>query len=281
MKKILLSLFLFFVCSPAYSFDISSLGAVHSSVVDTAGVLKPEQKLALESKIADLRKRYTVEILTIIVPSMNGEDISSAATEIGQKVGVGKADKDNGLVLLIAINDRAWNIATGYGVEGVLPDLLTKKIGEKNFVLFKNGQYFEGIMGSFDDFDRALSGDTSVVSIQSEKNGGDQSPWFILQFMIALAVSSLFFKPLVSSGKLREFFRYAIIAYIVTLPLAYLAVPGIFALLENIGIWIIGSLFGIFGKSGRGGGGSSSSGGSSGITFGGGSFGGGGSSGKW
>ena len=68
----------------------------------------------MESKIEELRKKYTIEILTVIIPSTDGKEISSLATEIGQKVGVGKADKDNGLVLLIAINDRAWNIATGY-----------------------------------------------------------------------------------------------------------------------------------------------------------------------
>lgn len=251
MKKIFFSLLFLLVCSPVYAFDISSLGTINSSVIDRVGVLKPEQKSILESKIADLRTKYTVEILTIVIPSMDGEDISSTATEIGQKIGVWKADKDNGLVLLIAINDRAWDIATGYGLEGVLPDLLAKRIGEKNFILFRNGQYYEWILGSFDDFDKALSGDTSILSTQWENKGTSSEWFFILQFIVALLISSIFFRPLTKIKQYKKLFLYLLIAYIITLPLAYFAVQNIFFLLENIGIWIFWSLIGIFAKPGN------------------------------
>lgn len=285
IKKILASIAFLLAFSPVHAFDLSKLGPVHTSVIDTANVLNPADKTLLESKIAELRKKYTIEILTVIIPSTDGEDIASVATQIGQTVGVGKSDKDNGLVLLIAINDRAWNIATGYGMEWSLPDLLTKRIGEKNFVLFKQQKYYEGIFWALSDFDSVLSGDTSVVSNQSDSTWGDNwSPWYILQFIIVIAVSNIFFKPLVDSRKYRRFFWYILLAYIITLPLAYLIIPNLFSILENIGIWIIGSIFWIFGKSGRGGWvgwgfwGSSSS---SGTSFWGGSFGWWGSSGNW
>lgn len=117
MKKIFASIIVLLSFSQVHAFDMSKLGSVHTSVIDTANVLSATDKTELESKIAELRKKYTIEILTVIIPSTDGEEISSVATQIGQTVGVGKSDKDNGLVLLIAINDRAWNIATGYGME--------------------------------------------------------------------------------------------------------------------------------------------------------------------
>ncbi len=117
MKKILAFAVLLLVFSQVHAFDVSKLGSVHTSVIDTANVLSADEKTELESKIAELRQKYTIEILTVIIPSTDDEDISSVGTQIGQTIGVGKSDKDNGLVLLIAINDRAWNIATGYGME--------------------------------------------------------------------------------------------------------------------------------------------------------------------
>ncbi|NDK09083.1 hypothetical protein EOM39_07650, partial [Candidatus Gracilibacteria bacterium] len=110
MKKIIkILIFVLFslTFTSVFSFDIATLGKIDSSVIDKVGILKAEEKTSIETKIAELRTKYTTEILLVIIPSTDGEEISTIGVEIGQKIGVGKADKDNGVVILIAIDDRA------------------------------------------------------------------------------------------------------------------------------------------------------------------------------
>lgn len=252
MKKIIILFVFIFSFLQTFSFDIASLWEINSSVIDKVWILKPEEKTKIETQIAELRKKYTVEILTVIIPTTDGEDISSVATQIWQKIWVWKSDKDNGLVLLIAINDRAWNIATGYWVEWVLPDLLTKKIWEKNFVLFRDGEYFQWISGALKDFWLAFEWDESIISLQKENSSTkSEDNWWILifQFILAIIFSSIFLKPLEKQRKYEKLFLYLWLAYIITLPLAYLLVQNAFFFLENVLIWLFWSIFWIYGKS--------------------------------
>lgn len=245
MKKIIYFLLIFFSFIQVYSsFDINSLWAINSSVIDKVGVLNEDQKTQLEAKIENLRNIYTVEILTLIIPTTDWEDISTLATNIWQELWVWKKDKDNWLVLLIAINDRAWNIATGYWIEWVLPDLLAKRIWEKNFVLFKNQKYFEWISWAIDDFWKAFSWDKSIISDQKETSTWE-SGW-VIQLIIAAILSSILFKPLITWKEYKKLFLYFLIAYIITLPLAYYFVQNLFFFIENAIIWIIWSVFWIF-----------------------------------
>ncbi|MDD2907447.1 MAG: TPM domain-containing protein [Candidatus Gracilibacteria bacterium] len=282
MKKIiLLFLLYFFSLNTLYSFDIKDLGTINSYVIDKVGVLNNEEKTQIEQKIIELKNKYTTEILTIIIKSTNGEDISSVGTQIGQDLGVGKADKDNGVVILIAIDDRSWNISTGYGVEGVLPDILTNRIGENNFVLFREKKYKDGIIGALNDFDKAFSGDTSIISTHNDKKNPDDS--IIILIIIALIFSIIFLKPLHKEKQYKKLFLYLFIGYIITLPLAYFLIKTIELFLINAIGWTIGTLFGI-GLNGKIGNGNGKGGGYKGGGFGGfggGGFGGGGSSGKW
>ncbi|MDD3303012.1 MAG: TPM domain-containing protein [Candidatus Gracilibacteria bacterium] len=290
MKKIIIKILFFFVLFSCFfqarSFDISSLGNINSYVVDKVGVLNDTEKQNIESKIQEIRDKYTTEILLVIIPTTDNEDISQVATEIGQEIGVGKKDKDNGLVVLIAIDDRSWNIATGYGVEGVLPDILTKKIGEKNFVLFKDKRYFDGIMGSLYDFEKAFSGDPSIISDLQDSPDETPTLW-IIELIFVFIFSSTVLKVLANKEKYKQLFIITSIAFIVTLPFTYTLIKDfIVSVFVNIIIWVVVGIFGIFGNLGKGiynskgGLGGKSSGGGFGG-FGGGGFGGGGSSGKW
>ncbi|NVP17335.1 TPM domain-containing protein [Candidatus Gracilibacteria bacterium] len=280
MKKIILLLFLlyYFFLNTLYSFDIKSIGAINSYVIDKVGVLDNQEKTEIEQKIIELKNKYTTEILTIIIKTTDGEDISSIGTKLGHELGVGKADKDNGVVILIAIDDRAWNISTGYGIEGVLPDILTNKIGENNFILFRENRYKDGIIGALDDFDKAFSGDTSIISKEKDDKNPDDS--LIILVVIAFLAGSFLFKPLYYKKEHKKIFLYLLIGYIITLPIAYLLIETINFIIINAISWVIGVILGIGGKLGNGGGkGGGSRGGFGG--FGGGGFGGGGSSGKW
>ncbi|MBW7954490.1 TPM domain-containing protein [Candidatus Gracilibacteria bacterium] len=299
MKNIfkIIILFLIFGVFNTFGFDIKSLGPINSYVIDQAGVLSKENKTSLETQISNLNQKYTTEILIILLKTLSGEDISSIGTKIGQEIGVGKKDKDNGVVVLIAIDDREWNISTGYGVEGVLPDILTKRLGEKNFILFREGKYFDGISGLLTDFGKAFEGDPSIVSLKSNSISDNQDEGFDIMAIVFAIILSLSFGAIISDNlkqkKYKKIIKYTIIGWIFLLPLF------IFSLLTSSIIWFIGTYIGaLLGSSAPSSGGGSSGGWGSGSSsrsswrgssssssgfggFGGGSFGGGGSSGKW
>lgn len=244
--KLLLTIF-FFANITVNAFDISSLWKINSYVVDKVWVLNEQEKSDVETKIKELKQKYTTEILVIIVPSTDWEDISSMATEIWQKIWVWKSDKDNWVVLLIAIDDRAWNISTWYWVEWVLPDLLTKQIWERNFASFKEKKYYDWIIWALEDFDKVFSWDESIISEIKSENGDENWIW-LLNVFITMIASSIFLRPLVKKKNVKKFFLYFFFMYIITLPLTYffLWVAWIFV---NLFICVIWTLVWVFWKS--------------------------------
>lgn len=250
MKSIFLK-FLFtisltiFLLNISFWFDINSLLPVKSYVVDQVWVLDENQKSQLEKQIQTLRDKYTTEILVVIVKTTSWDEISSIWTEIWQKVWVWKSDKDNWVVILIAIDDRAWNISTWYWVEWVLPDLLTKRIWEKNFILFKEQKYFDGISQAINDFQKAFEWDPSIISLQKEKSGEEFPPILFLILFISAIFSSIFLKPLFKNKEYSKAFKFIFIWYLITLPIAYIAI-WIFSIFTNIFIWFFWVVFWVF-----------------------------------
>ena len=242
MNKVILFLFLiscFF--DKSYAFDIKSLWTINSYVIDKVWVLNSEEKNEIEQKIEELKTKYTTEILAIIIDSTDWEDISSIWTQIGHELWVWKADKDNWVVILIAIEDRSWNISTGYWVEWVLPDILTNRIWENNFILFREAKYKEWIIWALNDFDKAFSWDTSIISSQKNEPIHDDS--LIILLMIAFFSWSFIFKPIYNQKQYKKIFLYLIIWYIITLPLAYYLIESIQFIVINAFTWLFWVIF--------------------------------------
>lgn len=115
-------------------------------VTDSANVLTAQQERSLEIDLQNYRGETSNEIAVLIVPSLDGEDIADTAVQVGREWGVGSKDNENGILLLIAVEDRQVFIAVGYGLEGAVPDLAAKQIIEREITpQFKEGKYFEGI----------------------------------------------------------------------------------------------------------------------------------------
>ncbi len=244
--KILFFVLLSLIFTSVFSFDIATLWTINSSVIDKVWILKTEEKQNIESKIQALRDKYTTEILLVIIPSTDGEEISSVWTEIWQKIWVWKADKDNWIVVLIAIDDRAWNISTGYWVEWVLPDLLANKIWEKNFVLFKESRYYDWIIWTLNDFWKAFEGDPSIISLQKEsiQNSDIKDIFWIIEFFVFMFFSSAFLKPIFKEKKYKKFFIYLLIAFFITLPFTYYFLKTVlWSIILNIFLWIFWLIF--------------------------------------
>ena len=97
-------------------------------VNDLAGILQPEQVQALEQKLLAYSDSTSSQIAIVTVPSLGGSDIFSYSQKLFQDWGIGEKGKNNGILILVALQDRQARIQTGSGMEGAVPDALAKRI---------------------------------------------------------------------------------------------------------------------------------------------------------
>lgn len=120
-------------------------------VTDYTQTLTSEQINYLEQKLIAFDDSTSNQIAVVMVKTVGDYDINEYTLELGRKWGVGGKEKNNGVVLLIALGDRKLSIQTGYGLEGALPDIYTKRIIENDIKpYFKSGNYYEGIKSGID-----------------------------------------------------------------------------------------------------------------------------------
>ena len=130
--------------------DIPSRPIPPRLVNDFTGTLSQAEINKLEQKLVHFNDTTSTQIVVVLVPSLNGYDKAQYADMLGEKWGVGHKGKDNGLVVLIKPKQTGSPgqafIATGYGLEGVVPDATAKRIVEEEMIpLFKENRYYEGI----------------------------------------------------------------------------------------------------------------------------------------
>lgn len=225
-------------------------------VNDYANILTSDQQQALENKLVRFDDSTSTQIAVVIVPRLDGMDVADAATELGRSWKVGGKENNNGVILLISVDDRKLNISPGYGLEKVLPDLTTQQIIQQVIVPnFKGNDYYRGIDEGTDAIIRASRGEYKVER-KSAKGNAPGGKLFLIIFIIIIV---LIFSSRGGGG------------------------GGSFMSRRGVGPFILGSLLGGGGRGGGFGGGFGGGGGGGGGFggFGGGSFGGGGSSGSW
>ena len=122
-------------------------------VNDFADIISDADEDAIFSSAAALDEKTDSQVAVITVESLNGEEISDYALQIGREWGVGDEEKDNGIVILLSESDREIYIAVGYGLEGALPDSKTGRIIDRYGI-----EYFQN-----DDFSKGLVSVTNAV----------------------------------------------------------------------------------------------------------------------
>lgn len=225
-------------------------------VNDYTNTLTGDQQQALEHKLVLFDDSTSSQIVVVIINTTGGMDVADYATELGRKWGVGDKKNNNGVVLLIAKDDRKLNISPGYGLEGALPDATCNEIIQGIIVpRFKGNDYYDGIDQGVDAIISAVKGEYKAPAGYHKKRGGSSIGRIIL--IIVLIIIFLAFTGGGGGG-------------------SFMSRRG-YRGFTGPTIWWTG------GGGSSGGGGWSGGGGSSGGFggFGGGSFGGGGSSGSW
>ena len=236
------------------------------SVYDYIGLLSKGEKATLENKLIKYSDTTSTQVVVAIINSTQGEDIGYLATNWAHKWGIGQANEDNGVFLLVAQRDRKVTIRTGYGTEHLLTDYVSRQIIEYNIVpYFKEGKYFAGLNSATNSIFKALQGEYQGTRKESSSGGFDPGIIFFIVIFIIFII-------LISRGNKgnrggRNYRRRSDSRDIFET-----------IILSNSGR---GTGFGGGGFGSSGGGFGGSSGGGFGGGFGGGGFGGGGASGGW
>lgn len=172
LKGSLLLIFLF-VCGYTFSqFQIPEKPSEQTSVYDYIDLLPDGQEKALEQKLIRYSDSTSTQIVVVIIGSTEGENINYLGTQWGQKWGIGQADKDNGVLVLLARDDRRIAINTGYGTEGNLTDAMSKRIIENVIVpQFKQDNYYGGLDAGADAIFQVLSGEFKEERTFDNGNG--------------------------------------------------------------------------------------------------------------
>lgn len=135
--------------------------ALAERVTDTAGLLEPGQKKALESKLAGFEQEKGSQIAILIVPSTQPEPIEQYAIRVAERWKLGRQGVDDGLLILLAADDRAMRIEVGYGLEGVIPDAIAKRvIADIMTPFFRQGDFYGGLNAAVDQLIALIAGES-------------------------------------------------------------------------------------------------------------------------
>lgn len=256
MKKILIALFLTVLCTGAFAQDYPA--KPNTLVNDYTGTLSESQKQQLESKLVAFDDSTSTQIAIAIVKSVGEYDINEYALGLGRSWGVGGAKSSNGVMIVVALGDRKIAMQTGYGVEGVLPDIITRRIIDNEIKpAFKAGDYYAGLDAGTTAIIKYTKGEYKNDNPRAAKKGGGSGGILVIIIIVVVIIIIIRKGGGGDGGQ----------------------VIGGRGVGEAL-FW--GALLGSGRSSGGGwGGGGGSSGGGGFGGFGGGSFGGGGSSGSW
>lgn len=273
--------------------SIRGLPTLNQPVIDQAKVLSGAEMQQLDQKILDLYQKGKAQIGVIIVPTTGQEAIFDFALRTGEKWQLGSAKRDNGLLMAVAINDRKIQILTGYGLEGVLPDVVLSRIIRNQITpYFKQGQYAQGISAGLDEITRIVNLDPEIAQQAAQElkerhdqalqaqQAKDNTLTMALFILIAGVVGSFIVGKRLSASTAAVAATVAGLVNGAGLVMSLLLGVGIFFLLiTSIAQLIFQAFLSGGGRGGSGGGFGGGSGG--GYSGGGGSFGGGGASGSW
>ncbi len=160
------------IMASAYGQQIQPRPNPPQAVNDFAGMLEPFQRDALEQKLRAYNDSTSSAIVIITVPDLQGYDIAQVAIKYLRDWGVGVKGKNNGVVILVSRQERRARIETGYGMEGVLPDITAKHIIDNEMIPnFKNDDYYRGFDQAIDAIIKAAAGEYKAEP-KSEDGGG-------------------------------------------------------------------------------------------------------------
>jgi len=152
-------------------------------VNDFADVMTESQEIELSQRLYQFYDSSSNEIVVLVEKSLEGEPLYDYCNRVGRSWGIGDEEKDNGILIYVAIDDRKTNIQVGYGLEGAVPDFYAKRIIEQMMVpAFKNGDYYGGISKACT---RIIELSTGEYTKEDNEIDGIP-PWLVIVFILLI-----------------------------------------------------------------------------------------------
>ncbi len=164
-------------------------------VTDQADLLTSSEERRLTAKLTAYEDTTSTQIVVVTIPSLEGVPAAEYALALGRSWGVGQAGQDNGVVILVARDDREVRIETGYGLEGAIPDAVAARIYRNVMVpYFREGRFYEGISGAADLLIAAAAGEFTAEEAAPRRAGRppiDPSALMGLFILVWFIISSI------------------------------------------------------------------------------------------
>ena len=304
--KALVAIFLIvFSALGAWAQQVLPVPALTARVIDTTGTLQPAEIAALDAKLGALETEKGSQVVVLMVPTTAPEDIAAFAQRVGDHWKIGRKNVGDGLLLVVAKDDRRVRIEVAKTLEGAIPDIAAKDIIDQAITpFFKQGQYAAGLEAGVDQIGARVRGEAlPPVELPKARSGNTGLGGGSLFDLLVIAFIAL---PIVNGvargvfgrklGALATAAGMGGLAFVMTASLAIALVAGVVALFYGFFAAAVSALprsrgggggffpppGGGWGGGGFGGGGGSFGGGGGGFSSGGGgNFGGGGASGSW
>ena len=257
-----------------------TLPALTERVTDLTGTLSAEDKAGLTASLAALEKDKGAQVAIVMLPTTEPESIEQFGIRLAEAWKIGRKGVDDGVIVIVAKDDRRMRIEVGYGLEGAIPDAIAKRIvAEQMAPRFREGDFAGGLRATVATLDKVMRGEPlpapAVHTAPSGTDTGDALTFLLIVFFMAGVIRSMF-------GLLGSLAVSGIAGWLAWTVFASLGLAGGAALVAFVlsfirlgrGGWSSGGRGGFPGGFGGGSGGGGFSGG-------GGGFGGGGASGNW
>src|SRR5210317_1468059 len=165
-------------------FEIPETPKFQTSVYDYISLLSSSEKSALEEKLIRYSDTTTTQLVVAIISSTKGENITFLGANWAEKWGIGQKEEDNGIFILLAKDDRKIAINTGYGVEHLLTDAMSKRIIERDIIpYFKRNDYYGGLNIGADSIFKVLQGE-----YKGSRQSDDSFPIGVLIFLLFIFI---------------------------------------------------------------------------------------------
>lgn len=157
-----------------------ALAELSRRVTDLTGTLSASQVATLENTLATFETKKGSQIAVLIVPTTQPEAIEQFGIRVAEKWKLGRADVDDGLILIVAKNDRKLRVEVGYGLEGAIPDAVARRVIDEVITpYFKAGDFYGGIDAGVQQLMRLIEGESLPAPGRQDGGGGDE-PFVLL-----------------------------------------------------------------------------------------------------
>ncbi len=267
------------VCGQAAD-ELTAIPPLKAHVTDLTGTLSSQETAALEADLAQFEIKHGSQIAVLLVPSTQPETIEAYGIRVAEVWRVGRRGVDDGVIVLVAKNDRALRIEVGRGLEGALPDAVAKRIIEDIMLpRFRSADFYGGLQDGVTHIEAVVAGEPLPLPPRTKR--AQDAPADSRDNLLPLAMLFVFVVGGVLRAMLGRLLGGAVAGGVAFLGGWLLLGSVSLALLVAMVVFFL-TLLGVAGLGGLGGrGGRGGFGGGGGFSGGGGGFGGGGASGRW